>query len=484
MQSPGELARSRGGSDRASTRSESQSDIANAGRAVAPKPNTLDHSILASAISSGMPTFLLTKGVPIIDRRAKKLVTAKALARAHRKNVPPRSVDYPPEKPACLRGHTPTTTGPSKVRVKPQRSVRGPRGVANIQDGMFKKPGVLGGLDVSPWVVEEEIERAQRAVSHTAAIAKNPMVFRRKREEGGLLDYAEEMHTVKRFLDKIHPIRDESCAPKSGFSYRRISHETEPPDFYDTRLDSVRPRTLGYSSGHVRALSPTPCLTWGGRESSRQNMNWGEGTGGSLGTVEACLEGTIRGGGSATARLSRSSPPPLQRSRFGQSWGTDDDFVSRNRAAGDERSPRDEQEPEAIGSGIEVRPMWSRQGLRPTPPEASFFHGAPAPAPAPAPALRPFSSSCDQLGRAMSREVLSRSTAGLKPQQFDTTQRRCEYACALVGKREARLLRKAGEEVASKVGEERRKNAAEEQEGIEKFEASLKEILAQKWKYL
>lgn len=110
--------------------------------------------------------------VPIIDRRAKKLVTAKALARAHRKNVPPQSIDYPPEKPACLRGHTPTTVGPSKVRAKPQRSVRGPRGVPNIKDGMFKKPGVLGGLDVSPWVVEEEMERAQRAVSHTAAISK------------------------------------------------------------------------------------------------------------------------------------------------------------------------------------------------------------------------------------------------------------------------------------------------------------------------
>ena len=49
---------------------------------------------------------------------------------------------------------------------------------------------------------------------------KNPVIFRRKREEGGLLDYAEEMHAVKRFLDKIHPIRDESCPPKSGFSYR------------------------------------------------------------------------------------------------------------------------------------------------------------------------------------------------------------------------------------------------------------------------
>lgn len=51
-------------------------------------------------------------------------------------------------------------------------------------------------------------------------IDKNPLVFRRKREEGGLLDYAEETHGVQRFLDKIHPIRDESRPPKSGFSYR------------------------------------------------------------------------------------------------------------------------------------------------------------------------------------------------------------------------------------------------------------------------
>lgn len=49
---------------------------------------------------------------------------------------------------------------------------------------------------------------------------KDPLVFRRKRPEGGLLDYAEETHAVKRFLDKIHPIKDESCPPKSGFTYR------------------------------------------------------------------------------------------------------------------------------------------------------------------------------------------------------------------------------------------------------------------------
>jgi len=48
-----------------------------------------------------------------------------------------------------------------------------------------------------------------QCVSPAILREKNPLVFRRKREEGGLLDYAEETHAVKRFLDKIHPIRDE-----------------------------------------------------------------------------------------------------------------------------------------------------------------------------------------------------------------------------------------------------------------------------------
>ncbi|CAN0165376.1 unnamed protein product, partial [Hapterophycus canaliculatus] len=246
--------------------------------------------------------------VPVIDRRARRLVSVETLAQAHASNLPPQGVDYPPETPACLRGHTPAMLGPSKTRTKPRRSVRGPRGRVDIQPGTFKRLGALSGLSVSRWVVEEEEEQVQRGVAHSAAISKNPVVFRRKREEGGLLDYAEELHAVKRFLDKIHPVRDESCPPKSGFSYRRVSHETESPDFYDTKLDSVRPRTVGYSPGHIRALSPTPRLTWGGRESARVSMEWGEGTGGSLGAVEACLGGTSRGGGGSTIRSTRSCP--------------------------------------------------------------------------------------------------------------------------------------------------------------------------------
>jgi len=99
-------------------------------------------------------------------------VSANTLSRVQRNKLPPQSVEYPPEQPACLRGHTPTTIGPSEVRMTPKRSVRGPRGRKNIESGTFNKPGVLDGLSVSPWVVEEEEERAKRVASHKAAISK------------------------------------------------------------------------------------------------------------------------------------------------------------------------------------------------------------------------------------------------------------------------------------------------------------------------
>lgn len=136
----------------------------------------IDTPSLTSSIRANLFSWsfdhMYAEQVPIINRRAKKLVSAEALSRAQRNNLPPQGVDYPPEKPVCLRGHTPAMIGPSKFRMKPQRSVRGARGAKNIETGKFKKPGVLEGLSVSPWVVEEELERAQRVRSHKAAISK------------------------------------------------------------------------------------------------------------------------------------------------------------------------------------------------------------------------------------------------------------------------------------------------------------------------
>ena len=127
------------------------------------------------------PTLALQqRQVPIIDRRNKRFVSARALARVQRKKVPPQCLDYPPDRPLCLRGHTPSMVGPSGAREEPKKSVRGPRGAIDVPTGAFAKSGVLGGLSVSPWVVQEEAERARRAESHTAAISKvgQSFVFR------------------------------------------------------------------------------------------------------------------------------------------------------------------------------------------------------------------------------------------------------------------------------------------------------------------
>lgn len=42
----------------------------------------------------------------------------------------------------------------------------------DIPVGKFLRPGVLGGLSVSPWVVQEEAERVRRMGSHRLALSK------------------------------------------------------------------------------------------------------------------------------------------------------------------------------------------------------------------------------------------------------------------------------------------------------------------------
>ncbi|CAN0236825.1 unnamed protein product [Ascophyllum nodosum] len=398
----------------------------------------LDQRALNSAISSGLSTSLLKEGVPAIDRRAKRFLSPKTLDRKDADLASPHILEYPPAWPLCLRGHTPTTTSPSRVRVDPKRSVRGPRGATDVPNGAFAKPGVLGGLCVSPWVVEEEKERVQRALSHRNTMSKDPLVFRRKRPEGGLMDYVEKTHKMKSLLDKIHPLRDESCPPKSGFSYRRVCHDTEPPGFYDTCPDVIRRRTVvGFSPAHIRGMSPTPCLTRGGKESVKTSLDWGDGCGDCLGGGEGCCGGGISRGGS----LRR-----LHSVRTLIDKGKQDDPTA-----------------------FQMPRTWSGQDLPP-----------PWDAPSPSYIPRPFLPSRDHLGRPMSRGILSRATSGLKPLQFDTSQRRREYTAILAAKKHVRLLREAAEMVAAELEKENRERAAEGQQGIDIFEGNLDKILKQK----
>lgn len=51
-------------------------------------------------------------------------------------------------------------------------------------------------------------------------LCQDPLIFRRKRCKGSLVDYAEEEFAVRRFLDKIHPVREGICPRSSGFIWR------------------------------------------------------------------------------------------------------------------------------------------------------------------------------------------------------------------------------------------------------------------------
>ncbi|CAM9323994.1 unnamed protein product, partial [Discosporangium mesarthrocarpum] len=370
---------------------------------------------MSCAISSGMPTFFLTKGVPVIDRRARCLVSPTALKESLKNLKPNPDHDYPPGRPLCLRGHTPAMVGGSKTRIRPPRSVRGPRGSNDVKPGAFPRPGILKGCCISPWVIEEEAERAERAVSHKKALSKDPSTFRRQKEEGGLLDYGEQMHLVRNFLNKTHPVRDtlSLCPPKSGYSFRRVEHESNVPDWYDTSLDGIRPRTVGYSPGHVRSLSPTPPLTWGGRASSKGSLEWVEGRG-ALGAVKGCL-GSVSG-------ITMGTTPSMVSKRIHFVPPCPKRIVDVQHQGSPFTTSLSGESP-LLSSRRQARPMW---GPEPQRQQQQQGHSTTA-----ASALRPFTSSTDHLGRPMSRLALSRSTKHLQPYLFDTLQRRTAYADAI-----------------------------------------------------
>ncbi|CAM9839764.1 unnamed protein product, partial [Choristocarpus tenellus] len=126
---------------------------------------------MGCAISSVMPIFLHTTRVPIIDRRAGRVVSATDLNGnlQHTKSNEKRI--YPPDLSLCLRDHTPAMMSPSKCKVRPCRSVRGPRGSPFVKPCAFPRPRRGRGCNISPWVIEEENERAMRAESHERALS-------------------------------------------------------------------------------------------------------------------------------------------------------------------------------------------------------------------------------------------------------------------------------------------------------------------------
>lgn len=110
--------------------------------------------------------------IPVIDRRNKMIVSVGRLDQKNNNRLASKGFRYSSTTPLCLRGDIPATSPSSRVRAEPKRSVRGPRGAREVPNGAFAKPGLLGGLCVSPWVIEEETERAHRALSQQKAFSE------------------------------------------------------------------------------------------------------------------------------------------------------------------------------------------------------------------------------------------------------------------------------------------------------------------------
>lgn len=107
-----------------------------------------------------------------MDRSAGEPVSNDALER-EAVQQPIVDLGFPPSTPRCLRGHTPSMITTSDDTPRPRKdSIRGPRGTNDTEPRAFARRGPLGALCVSPWVVEEEHEKVQRAAAHADAMRK------------------------------------------------------------------------------------------------------------------------------------------------------------------------------------------------------------------------------------------------------------------------------------------------------------------------
>ena len=163
---------------------------------------------------------------------------------------------FPPSTPLCL-----------KEFVTSPRSRKKDRGTENSQ----MQPCVIPAV-VSEWVVEEKQERDARKGALWAALLENSEAFHRRCEPGSLADAAEERYLMRNCTETVHPLRDEEGLIKASYTYGRLGPTCAFPPPCETPLEvnfnPVRLRTMGYSPGHVRSLSPTPLLNSRSRTSS------------------------------------------------------------------------------------------------------------------------------------------------------------------------------------------------------------------------
>ena len=103
-------------------------------------------------------------------------------------------------------------------------------------------------------------ERHARRGAHGEGLRDHAKSFHmHKNEIGG---FAEQAHGLRFMLKETHQIRDFDATqpPRSGYSVSRLSagQADACPEPYDYEVDAIRPRTVGFSTGHIRSLEDPP----------------------------------------------------------------------------------------------------------------------------------------------------------------------------------------------------------------------------------
>jgi len=129
------------------------------------------------------------------------------------------------------------------------------------------------------------VERRRRRHMHELLMNERTKPFNRKKLAGSLSEYAQERCTINKLIGAVHQPGDlaDIAPPHVKLAMNpadngRITYAKSDPHFgrlgedynvspYDTNLSLVRPRTTGYSPGHIRTISnsvptsPVPILS-------------------------------------------------------------------------------------------------------------------------------------------------------------------------------------------------------------------------------
>lgn len=171
----------------------------------------------------------------------------------------PRPEKFPPPHSLSLRFHSESW---SKVAHKKHRG-----DMPQTYQGL----GAMAAIsDRDPLMVEET--RA-RMTAHEQALGEDSNYFHRRAGKNSCGRFLEDGRAMRALCMGLHPDRDpqDTQPPVSGYTWPRSDSGPETggaeyrppwmesaPEGYDVDITILRPRTVGYSPGHVRSLGDSP----------------------------------------------------------------------------------------------------------------------------------------------------------------------------------------------------------------------------------